>query len=131
EDDTMVRSPGKGLLPVALIVLGAALRIGVFLVNRSFSIDEADLSRILIDSSWRDLIGPLDYAQVEPPGFLFVQKISLSLLGNSETTFRIFPLLCGIGSLWLLWAVSKRVLGFRPSVIALTLFAVAPGLIDY
>jgi hypothetical protein len=122
---------GKLLVPLAVILLGAGLRVGVFLVNRSLSIDEAALCRILIERSWTGLVGPLDYAQVEPPGFLFVQKSALSLFGNSEAALRLFPLLCGIGSLWLMWAVLRRIVTLLPTVIGLTLFAVSPSLIDY
>src|SRR6476646_1497168 len=121
----MVSARGRSLWPFALIVLGVGLRIGVFLVNRSFSIDEAALSRILIDRSWSGLIGPLDYAQVEPLGFLFVQKALLSILGSSEMTFRLFPVLCGVGSVCLMWPLLRRFLDFRPSLIALFLFAIS------
>jgi hypothetical protein len=127
----MVNSRVKGFLPLALVLLGAGLRFGVFVVNRSFSIDEAAVCRNLIDRSWTTLIGRLDYAQVEPPGFLIVQKSVLAVLGNSEQAFRLFPLSCGIGSLGLAWAVLRRIAGFRPTVLALTLLAINPSLIEY
>ena len=119
------------LLPPVLIVLGVALRLSAFLANRSLSLDEAAMARNLIDRPWGKLLHPLDYAQVAPPGFLIVEKAIVSIFGSQEYALRFFPLLCGIASVGLCWAVSRRILSRGPAILALALFAINSAFIEY
>jgi hypothetical protein len=84
---------------IGLIVIGVVLRVWQYLSNPSLWIDEAALARNIIDRPVRALFGPLDYAQVAPPGFLLIQKAAVLSLGSSEYVLRLFPLLCGIAAL--------------------------------
>jgi hypothetical protein len=45
------------------------------------------------------LFGPLDYAQVAPPGFLLIEKAAVLTVGSSEYALRLLPLLCGFAAL--------------------------------
>jgi hypothetical protein len=119
------------LLPPALIALGAASRLNAFLANRSLSLDEAAMARNIIDRPWEKLLHPLDYAQIAPPGFLLVEKAIVSIFGSHEYALRVFPLLCGILSVWLCWAVSRRILSRGPAILALALFAINGAFIEY
>lgn len=84
---------------MVLIAIGVGLRVWQYLSNASLWIDEAALARNIIDRPVRALLGPLDYAQVAPPGFLLIQKAAVLSLGCSEYALRLFPLLCGIAAL--------------------------------
>ena len=66
-----------------------------------------------------------------PPGFLAVEKIAVTLLGNSEYALRLFPLACGILSLVLLWRLANRLVQGAAVPAAVALMALAPGLIYY
>jgi hypothetical protein len=55
-------------------------------------------------------VRPLDYAQVAPIGFLFVEKVVTSVFGTSEYALRAFPLVSGLVALALFWRLAKRVL---------------------
>jgi dolichyl-phosphate-mannose-protein mannosyltransferase len=118
------------LVAFALIALGAALRIHAFASNPSLSLDEAALARNVIARSWTNLIGPLDYAQVAPPGFALAEKAAVTLLGSSEYALRLPPLLCGLLSLGLCWAAARRILAAPAPMCALFLCAVNNSLID-
>ena len=93
-----------------LVALGAALRLWQYAANSSLWIDELAVSQNIIDRSFSGLLRPLDYAQVAPPGFLLVEKTLISLFGSSEYALRAFPLVCGLCSLGLFWAIAHRVL---------------------
>jgi hypothetical protein len=128
---TSARAGHAALVPIALVLLGAALRLHVFLVNHALSIDEAAIARNVIDRSWVQLLRPLDYAQAAPPGFLIAEKIIASALGSGEYALRLFPLVCGVVSLWLCWAVSRRILSRAPALCALALCALNNALVDH
>ena len=91
-------------------MIGAALRLWQYLANSSLWIDELALSRNILDRSFLALLGPLDYAQVAPIGFLLIEKGATFLFGTSEYALRAFPLVCGLAALVLVRAVALRVL---------------------
>jgi hypothetical protein len=128
----MLRSPWiRALLALAPIALGVALRLDLFLVNRALTLDEAALSRNLLERSWIGILRPLAFAQVAPPAFLLVQKGATVLFGASEYALRLFPLLCGIASVWLAWLVARRIVSYGAAIIATLLVAMGNLLVDY
>ena len=62
-------------------------------------LDEAFVSVSLLDRGPTELMRPLEYRQVCPLGFLWVQWAVVRLFGFSEYALRLFPFLCGLGSL--------------------------------
>lgn len=119
------------VMPAVLIAAGIALRLHEYLLNYSLFVDEAALTRNIIDRSWTMLLTPLDYAQVAPPGFLLAQKTIVTIFGPSEHALRLFPLLCGFASVWLCWRLSRRVLPVVPAGCALGLFSLNVAAIEY
>lgn len=65
-------------------VLGIVLRIAVYLDNRPFWTDEAQLALNIRSRTMLQLLGHLDFCQAAPPGFLLLEKLSTSLFGESE-----------------------------------------------
>jgi hypothetical protein len=125
-------SPGRmAWLPLTLMLIGVALRLAQYMVNRSLWLDESCLALKILHRSLRQLLEPLDYGQAAPLAFLMVEKLVTQIFGSSEYALRFFPLVCGIGSLFLLHHVSKRLLSPRAMPLALTLFAVSWPLIYY
>jgi hypothetical protein len=84
---------------IGLVVIGVGLRLWQYVSDPSLWIDEAALARNIIDRPVPALFGPLDYAQVAPPGFLLIEKAAVLTVGSSEYALRLFPLLCGIAAL--------------------------------
>ena len=105
------------------MVAGAGLRLWQYLANSSLWIDEIALTRNIIDRPLVDLVKPLDYAQVAPIGFLFVEKTVTSLFGTSEYALRAFPLASGLAALALFWGVARQVLQGWAVPYAVALFS--------
>ena len=97
---------------------------------RPLWLDENALAFNLVNRSFFELLQPLDYAQAAPPGFLFLEKAVIQTLGVSTYTLRLVPLLAGIGSIFLVWELARRV---APSAMLLIvgLFATSNYLIYY
>jgi hypothetical protein len=121
----------RTVLPLAVIALGAALRIGIYLANPSLTLDESAMSRNIVDHSWLRILGPLEYAQIAPPGFLIVEKGLASAFGEGEYVLRFFPLVCGVAVLWIGWRLARRILSWPASVLAVALFAANDGFVLY
>lgn len=105
------------------MLIGATLRLWQYLANSSLWIDELALARNILDRPFVALLHPLDYAQVAPVGFLFVEKSLTLFVGTSEYALRAFPLACGFASLLLFWSVSKRVVSGWAVPFAVGLFS--------
>src|SRR6185437_4864993 len=108
-------------LPFIIIGVGIAVRFYQYVLAKS----------LWLNKSFPELLKPLDYGQVAPIGFLFIEKLSVQLLGNNEYVLRLFPFLCGIISLFLFFQIAKRLLGKEAFLIALTLFSLSAYLISY
>src|SRR5262245_16900118 len=75
-----------------LVVVGVLLRLAEYLHGRGLWMDEASLAANIRWKTLPGLFGPLDYAQLAPPGFLAVEWIAARLLGPSTMVLRLFPL---------------------------------------
>ena len=119
------------LLVICLLAIGIILRIWQYAVNRSLWLDEAMLALNLVQRTFVGLLQPLDYYQAAPMLFLFIQKAIITVLGNSEYALRLFPLMAGILSLFLMYKTAKKYLQGTAVYIALALFCFNASLIYY
>ncbi len=81
--------------------LGVLLRVGVYLSNRSFWMDEGSLFGNLKGKPILDFSRHLTGDQLAPFGFLIAERALLSVLGSSRYVARLVPLFCGIAALFL------------------------------
>jgi len=114
-----------------LLASGVVLRVVPFALDRSLWLDEAKLALNVLDRSPAQLFQPLDYDQAAPVGFLLLEKAAVRALGESERALRLVPLLAGLASLGLVYAVARRWLPPAESLLALALFALAQPLVYY
>lgn len=98
------------LLPGALCALGAALRLWQYGAGTSLWADEANLALNMVERPIGRLLGPLDYRQVAPPGWLLLEGLTIRLFGEGEHALRLIPLLGSLAALPLGWHVSRRAL---------------------
>jgi len=68
---------------------------------------------------------------VAPPGFLLIEKGAVAVLGNSEWSLRLFPLLCGIASIAIIWLIARWMLEGWAVTYAVGLFALATPLVFF
>jgi len=123
-------NPGM-LLIIGLFIIGIVLRIWQYAANRSLWLDEAKLALNILHSSFAALTQPLDYDQSAPLLFLFIQKTIIIVLGNSEFALRLFPLVAGILSLFLMYKAVKKYLRGTSVYIAMALVCLSSALIYY
>ena len=113
------------------IAIGIVLRLAQYLSNKSLWRDEARIALNLIEKNFIGVTGSLNYDQTAPPGFMLFEKLFISVLGISEYALRLFPLLCGILSVFLFYKIIKKTLSAYSGNIALLLFSILTPLIYY
>jgi hypothetical protein len=113
------------------LAVGVVLRLVRFLLKFPLWEDECLLSANYLDRGYLDLLRPLDYYQVCVPGFLWAQLTAVKLLGFTEYSLRLVPLVCGLGSLFLFRHVAGRLLRGTALVLAVGIFSVGYPLVRY
>jgi hypothetical protein len=89
--------------------------------------DEANLALNIIDRPLGQLLAPLDYRQVAPPGWLLLVRAAVAIFGEGERALRLVPLLGSLAALPLCWHVARRALPPGPGA-PLALGLVATGI---
>lgn len=112
------------------VVVGIILRLRQYLANKSLWSDEASLAVNIANRTFGGLTQPLDYHQAAPIGFLFIEKISIVLLGNKDYILRLFPLFSGILAIYLLHRITKEYFGMA-GMAAVLIFAMNSWLIFF
>jgi hypothetical protein len=109
----------------AFVGLGVLLRVARYAMDYPPWWDEAFVAVNFIHRDYLDLLRPLDYGQVCPILFLWAELTVVKLLGFSEWSLRLFPLLCAIAGVVLFRHAAGRVLRGVPLLLAVAIFAVA------
>ena len=113
------------------LALGVAARLIRFALRFPLWEDECFLSANFLERGYLDLTGGLDYFQVAPLGFLWVQLTAVKFLGFTEYSLRLVPLLCGLAGLFLFRHLAGRFLKGTALVLAVAMFSVAYPCIRY
>ena len=72
---------------------------------------------------------PLGYAQIAPPGFIFVEKLLYETFGRNDAGLRLYSLACGIGALGVAAVISARLQLREGAWLAPLILALGPALI--
>ena len=110
-------------LSILSLIFGITIRLIQYFHNRSLWYDEVSVALNIINRDYFELLAPLDYNQAAPPGFLWIEKGITQLAGASEYTWRFFPLVAGIISLFAFFYFARRYGSLITSKIAIALFA--------
>jgi hypothetical protein len=114
-----------------IILFGFAVRIRQYAVGASLWVDEAALSLNIIRLSPVELMRPLDFLQGAPAGFLWLEKLAVTLGGDGEMWLRLVPLLSGLLILVLFPLVARHYLSRNANLLALSLLVLSERLIYY
>ena len=109
----------------AFVALGVALRVLRYLLNYPLWGDESFLAVNFMDRGYRELLRPLQYHQVAPLLFLWVERTAVTLLGFSEWSLRLFPALCAAASVVLFRLAAGLMLRGLPMLLAVATFSVS------
>ncbi len=120
-------------LPVLLVLLGSAIRIRIYLFNRSLWSDEALLALNFLHRDLSSLLtAPLDYKQAAPLGFIVVVRVFTVLLGQHDYVLRLLPFAASMGALGCGCYLSRQL--FQKNLarmVFLTLLTFSPILLYY
>lgn len=119
------------LWTTGFVALGVLVRVIRYLLNYPLWCDETMLAANFLDRGYFDLLGTLDYRQACPVLFLFVELTAVKLLGFSEQSLRLFPLLCSVSSVILFRHVAGRLLKGEALVCAVAILAVSNWPLKY
>jgi hypothetical protein len=125
-------SPVVSSALIALVAIGAGLRLMQYIGNPALSLDEIAVARNVLERNLWDLLAtPLAYDQTAPKGFLIATKFVTSVFGSSDYALRLFPLLCSLAALIGFWRVAARILDGAGALVAVALFATALPVVSY
>ncbi len=119
------------IVALGLMALGALFRVRQFAAGRSLWLDEAMLAINITDRSFGELMGPLEYGQVAPPGFLTTEKIAVDVFGRADWALRLFPFLAALGALPLMYRVAKQYNTDSGTILPLAFFTLSTSLTYY
>ncbi len=109
--------------PIAIIMLGIALRLVVYINNRCLWTDEVAIALNIAEKNFLALAQALDYKQYAPPIFMWLVKTCTLLFGYGEKALRLYPLLSGIGALIIFSKVLKQHIDAKAGWYPLLIFA--------
>lgn len=117
-------SPGQVLgWMVALVLLNIAWRLVRYLTDRPLWGDEAMLARSFFTRSYPELLEPLAYSQLAPPGFLWVSKALIDLFGLHPWVMRLWPVVAGTTATLLFIPLALRCLRMPAALLAIGIMA--------
>ncbi len=111
--------------------LGVVTRAISYVANRSLWLDESMIALNIDGRSFLGLAGTLDFSQAAPLGFLWLEKLSVTVLGVSEFALRLWPYIAGVTCLFLVDTVASRILRPAGRLFTVSLLALSGSLIYY
>ena len=107
------------------VALGVGLRVWEYLEFRQLYMDEESLLLNIVGRPVFEFDRVLENDQMAPPAFLAVERLLVLLPLSVKASARLFPLFCGVVSMPLLLAVSRRFLA--PGAVPFAVAAMALG----
>ena len=107
------------------VALGILLRVCRYLLRFPLWGDESALAANFLDRGYVELLRPLDFQQVSPPLFVWIELTAVKLFGFNEYSLRLFPFLCGLASVVLFRHAAARLLRGVSLLLAVAIFCVA------
>jgi 4-amino-4-deoxy-L-arabinose transferase-like glycosyltransferase len=117
------------ILLAAILLLAAGLRL-YGLGRESLWFDEAASVRI-VRQDFATMFASIKDDERIPPLHYLILHAWVRVLGHAEWSVRLPSALAGIGAVWVLHALTKRLFGVAPALVAALLLAVAPFQIQY
>ncbi|MBN2023688.1 MAG: glycosyltransferase family 39 protein [Pirellulales bacterium] len=115
----------------ALLILGVAARAVRYGLKFPLWDDECFLMANLLDRDYAGLTKPLNYWQICPVGFLWLELALVRLLGFCEYVVRLPSFVASVAGLFLFRHMAGRLLGGAALVLAVGTYAVAYPMLRY
>ena len=96
---------------LAILGLGVAVRCRQYLGCPSYWFDEADVLLNVFDRSFAALVRPLQFEQVAPPVFLWIERALYVFAGSSEYVMRLPSGVASLAALLVMVPLARRFAG--------------------
>lgn len=114
------------------IGVGAVLHVVPYFYGRSLWVDEAMLASSICTRDFASLVAsPLDFGQSAAIGWLFIEKLIVSLFGMSEAALRGFQLVSAFGCMALLYFIMRGRVKKHYALLAVAVFSLTNRFIYY
>jgi hypothetical protein len=113
------------------VAVGVILRVWEYLDFRALYMDEDALLKNIVGRAVFDFHHVLEDDQMAPPGFLTIERLLVRLPLDVRASGRLFPLCCGILTMFLMKDVARRYLDRRAVPVAVAFLALGDHLIYY
>ncbi len=110
---------------VLFMVVGVVLRLFRYSLGLPLWGDEGFLGVNILDRGYRGLLQPLEYIQVAPIGFLWIERAMYRAMGMSEYVIRLVPMLAGVSAVVLFGFWARKILEPLAATIATGVLAVS------
>src|ERR1700722_11912285 len=110
---------------IFFLIFGVALRLLRYALKLPIWVDEGFLGVNLLERSCRQLLQPMEYIQVAPLGFIWVERVMYQTFGMSEYIMRLIPTLAGIASLIICAVWTRKILEPLAAKLATAVLAVS------
>ncbi len=108
---------------LVLVGLGLLWRVARWAWGFPIWGDEAFVAVNFVTRDYADLVRPLDYGQIAPLVFMWVELAVSRLLGLSERALHLVPTLAGLATVLLFWRFSQQVVPRRAAMLATGILA--------
>lgn len=109
-----------------LLVFGTGLRLWYWAAARPLWLDEEMIALNIRDRGFADLTGPLWLGQSAPLGWLWSERLAVTLLGLGEAGLRALPVVFGVATLVAAWWIGRRWMSAVGASVLTFLVAIGP-----
>lgn len=114
-----------------IIGIGILLRMALYLQDRNLIIDDANIVRNVQERGFLELVLPLSYESYAPPVFLWAEKLVSLFWNYGERAMTFYPLVCGIGALFVFRSIMRRYISDFALMLPMALMSWTYLLIKY
>lgn len=123
--DTLLTDGGWKRACLMFLFLGVAVRLVRYLLCFPLWNDEMALVENFLNRDFFGLLEPLANRQVAPILFMWTELVVIKFAGVSEYSLRLFPIVCGIASLFVFYHFAGQYLKGLPLLMAVAVFSVS------
>lgn len=108
------------------LILVFSFLLRLISLNQSFWLDESTSANLARDFSLSQIISNFSPADFHPPLYYLILNVWDSVFGSSEVSLRFPSILFGVGTVYLVYLITKKISNDRIALVASLLMAIAP-----
>jgi uncharacterized membrane protein len=114
---------------ILILLLGLVFRL--INLSQSLWLDEAITAVTLKNLDFLDILTRFSPGDFHPPLFYLIEKLWTNIFGYSELALRLPSVFFGLGTIYLVWLLTKSLFSRKTAVLASLLVSINPLLVYY